>query len=270
MIPGLMVGHSTTLCAQALSESRTTDEMTFVLSPFAWALSAGARIDIDNRRITLNNGGADSIGSGDVAFASTLEIRPDRAAAIFGIIYSSVADSHAVQSGPAASAVVGQALSRSLVLDPMISYRVADRERATVDLMVGVRITFFKSTFEGGGPDGSAAVSTDWGAAIVGARLAVRFTSKTFATVNADAGGAWPDALGSARTWHVEGMGGWRFSSRGSIVVGYKRLFNYRRDNSLEANIEGRGILAGVRVLVTKTRLSSSQLAGFPSRPIRP
>lgn len=113
---------------------------------------------------------------------------------------------------------------KETVITPEVGYRVFKHERATIDLLGGVRIWHVKShlTFQPRIlPLVDVEGSKTWADPIVGARSTVKLSPRTFALGEFDAGGF---GVGSNFTGQLFGGAGFQLKPRIALVGGYRYL----------------------------------------------
>ena len=225
------------------------EQAAITLAPYVWPAGLSGTVSIDPNSSSPNAGLTAPVDLRYLSAGLLTEIRIGPASAI---VDASLTPSGArEQTAEGSVAGLSPVVTRSLVVDSIISYRVAKTERLGFGLLAGVRIMHVSTSVAfAPTPDAEpSAIADTWSGGILGARFGWRFSPRWFAHVRADAGGAFPDELGSSRTWEVEGVVGWRIAAHAALVAGYKDLRDETHDHGRELDLSQRGVIVGIRIL---------------------
>ena len=237
--------------AQPAAGPSDQERVAITIAPYLWLASLNGTVGVDSGSSSPNAGLSAPLNLTYFAACLLSEIRIGPASAIVDAAFTPVGARQQTTAGSGGGVSAPTPVTRSLVVDSMISYRVVKTERLALGLLGGVRIMHVTtSVVFAPSPDTVATeISDTWSGGILGARLGWHFSPRWFAHVKADAGGALPDELGSNHTWAVEGVVGWRVSSRASLVVGYRNLREETHDHSQALALTERGAIVGIRIL---------------------
>jgi hypothetical protein len=220
--------------------------VTASIASYLWVTGFTGTIDVVDRVALVNATRTGAPSAAKLASCAALELRAGRTAMVVDLTYATLADvGGADASGREASPA--NVVVRSLTLGSLIGYRVVDASRATVDLLVGVRIVHFGPSLSGAGST-SADLTDTWAESIGGARVELRGGDAWSLVFHNDAGGKAADIFGSSLSWHAEALARWRFSTHASVVGGYKRLYIRRHWQPLFFDGAEHGVSIGLLV----------------------
>lgn len=206
---------------------------SFALSPYLWAPGIKSSVDTAWGGVGVDKDTSDVLSSLDLALMGALEARHGRWGLIADFFYARLSESRATPLGllfaRARMEVEAKAMSA------YVAYRVADNERAAIDLMAGLRLSGIDldlTLSPGRLPRQSLGLSETWVDPVIGARTRIALGDQWFATVFADIGGAGGD---SDLTWQLFASLGYQLSPRWSVQGGWRYF-------SAEKEIDGRDV----------------------------
>ncbi|HWC77791.1 MAG TPA: hypothetical protein VG778_10025 [Blastocatellia bacterium] len=196
-----------------------SDGWAFQLSPYIFmpAIKGTAGVgaftaDVDARFV-------DIIDEANFAFMAAFEARKNKFMILTDMMYINLSDS-AGTPGPLFSSV--KVDFKAFILDPEVGYRVVEKERASLDLLGGIRYWHLKTTLDfraGILPERQEERSKNWVDVIGGVRGRARLSTRWFLTGKADLGGG-----GSDFSWQLFGGAGVDVNRRVSLIFGYRHL----------------------------------------------
>jgi len=225
------------------------ERVAITLAPYAWLASLNGTVSVDPDSSSPNAGLSAPVDLRYFGACLLTEIRIGPASAVVDAAFTPAGAREQTTEGSAGGR--STSVSRSLVVDSLISYRIAKTERLAVGLLAGVRIMHVSTSVAfAPTPDAEpSAIADTWSGGILGARFGWHFSPRWFFHVRADGGGAFPDELGSSQTWDAEAVVGWRVASHAALVAGYKDLHDETHDHGRVLALTQRGAIVGIRIL---------------------
>lgn len=212
------------------SQTASSDEWQFQLTPYLWIASISGRGGIGNLVVDTDTSVTDTGVELNFGFMGTFEARKDKFVFLTDLQYSDLATEKG-NPGPLFSST--RASFKTFVLDPEVGYRILDNERgAFVDVLGGIRYWHLNGTIDfraGILPAARASRSRSWVDGVVGLRGKAALSERWFVAGKADLGGG-----GSNFTYQLFGGVGVNVGKRLALIGGYRDLsVNYNKDGFL-------------------------------------
>lgn len=230
--PSLTPPAKRTAPATAAAASRpqgSSDEWQFMVAPYLWLAGMSGTVGVGDITTDIDPSASDLLDALNFGFMGTFEARKNRFMLITDLMYISLEETQDL-SGPLFSAL--QANLKTFMLSPVVGYRLAEKEGASLDALVGIRFwhTSTRLELEPGLLAGRVGESSkNWADVIAGLRGQVHL-SRIFSLIGrGDAGGG-----GSDLTYQLLGGVGVDVGKSATMFVAYRYLyFKYTRGNSL-------------------------------------
>ena len=219
---------------------------SFALSPYLWAPGIKSSVDTVWGSVEVDKDTGDVLSSLDLAFMGALEARNGRWGLIADLFYADLSESRATPLGLLFSRARMEVEAKAM--SAYVAYRVADDERAAIDLMAGLRVSAIDldlTLSPGRLPRQRLGVSETWVDPVIGARARVALGDKWFATVFGDVGGAGGD---SDLTWQLFASIGYQIDPRWSVQGGWRWFSAEKEIDGLDVETDFSGPLLGLTV----------------------
>jgi hypothetical protein len=211
------------------SQGASSDKWEFMVAPYLWMAGIGGTLGVGDVTTEVDPSFSDILDSLSFGFMGVFEARKNRFMLITDLLYISLEETKS-SSGPLFSAL--RAESKTFMLSPVVGYRLAEKEGASLDAIVGIRFwhTSTRLELEPGLLAGRVADnSKNWADVIGGLRGQVHLTRIFSLMGRVDLGGG-----GSDFTYQLFGGVGIDVSKSISLFAGYRYLhINYDRDDFL-------------------------------------
>lgn len=215
--------------AAASRAQGSSDKWVFVVAPYLWLAGMDGTVGVGDFTTDIDPSASDLLNALNFGFMGTFEARKNKFMLITDLMYISLEETKDT-SGPLFSAL--KANLKAFMLSPVAGYRLAEKEGASLDAIVGIRFwhTSTRLELEPGLLAGRVADSSkNWADVIGGLRGQVHL-SRIFSVIGrGDAGGG-----GSDLTYQLFGGIGIDVSKSASLFAGYRYLYmKYTREESL-------------------------------------
>lgn len=220
---------------------------SFALSPYLWAPGIKSSVDTAWGSVEVDKDTGDVLSSLDLAFMGALEARNGRWGLIADLFYAKLSESRATPLGLLFSRARMEVEAKAM--SAYAAYRVAENERASIDLMAGLRLSAMDLDLRlspGLLPRQRLGLSETWVDPVIGARARVALGDKWFATVFGDVGGAGGD---SDLTWQLFASIGYQIDPRWSVQGGWRYFSAEKEIEGLDVKTDFNGPLLGLTVL---------------------
>lgn len=211
------------------TQAPPSDEWEFMFAPYLWIAGIGGTLGVGDITTEVDASFSDILDSFSFGFMGVFEARKNRFMLITDLLYISL-DKRETTSGPLFSALTAE--SKTFMLSPVVGYRLAQKEGASLDALLGIRFwhTSTRLELEPGLLAGRVAESSkNWADVIAGLRGQVHL-NRIFSLIGrVDLGGG-----GSDFTYNLFGGVGIDVSESVSLFAGYRYLhIKYNRDDFL-------------------------------------
>jgi hypothetical protein len=224
--------------------AKTEDrEWEVILTPYIWIAGTNGNIGIPrgDSEIEIDKSFADTLGNLKFAFMGTLDVRHDRLVAMTDVIFLSVGAKADSVRNP--QFFEGKFDASVLVTTAAVGYRVLDRDRLFVDLLVGARYTGLDVKLELEGPlqTREAKASPSSIAPLFGARAQLPISHNLALVLYGDAGG-----FGGADVkWQAAGTMQWDISQHWRLIGGYRHMAIHHDKSRFEFDVALSGPVLG-------------------------
>ena len=211
------------------SPQASSDKWEFMFAPYLWLAGINGTVGVGDVTTDIDPSFSDILDSLNFGFMGVFEARKNRFMVITDLLYISLEETQDTP-GPLFSALTAN--SKTFMLSPVVGYRLAEKEGASLDAIVGIRFwhTSTRLEFEPGLLAGRVADSSkNWADVIAGLRGQVHLTRAFSLIGRGDLGGG-----GSDFTYQLFGGVGIDVSKSASLFAGYRYLdIKYTRGDFL-------------------------------------
>ena len=123
--------------AQDRADRDADETVTAAITPYMWVTGFNGTIDVVDR-VSVDAAPTGAFASSQFGSCAAFELRAGRAAVLIDMTFATLTDAATASAAPKLTVAV-----RSLTLGSLIGYRVVNAGRASLDLLVGVRIVRF-------------------------------------------------------------------------------------------------------------------------------
>lgn len=215
--------------ALSSAQAPSSDKWEFMVAPYLWMAGISGTLGVGDVTTEVDPSFSDILNSLSFGFMGVFEARKNRFMLITDLMYISL-EERKTTPGPLFSAL--KAESKTFMLSPVVGYRLAEKEGASLDAIVGIRFwhTSTRLELEPGLLAGRVADSSkNWADVIAGLRGQVHLTRIFSLMGRVDLGGG-----GSDFTYQLFGGVGIDVSKSISLFAGYRYLhIKYTRDDFL-------------------------------------
>ena len=224
------------------------DEWSLNISPYIWGAGLEGSIASFPRApaADVDVSFSDILKNLDMAGMAIVELRYQRVAAYMDLIYTSVS---ADQETPLGILFSDVELESDIFIGTFGgAYRPIETERASLDLLAGVRVWSVDTVLElegGALPDQKFEHGENWIDPIIGLHGYYQFANGIFLTSLAQVGGF---GVGSDLTWDSFAGVGYRFNDSVSAIAGYRHLEVDYEHNGFVFDVEMSGPVIGMTI----------------------
>ena len=206
--------------AAAQAPARTTDDWTFVASPYVWFTGLSGEVTLPRGLESFNADFGDLFEAMKFSFMGLFEARRQNFSLVLDLMYINQQQGVPVPGFGEYSG--GSARLRTTQASAIGLYTLLDQPSARFELGGGLRAWWMNTEIRldpGALPGRSADQTTNWVDPIIAARASVRLNDRLSLTGYGDIGGF---GVGSEFTWQAMATLDWRISDRISASVGYR------------------------------------------------
>ncbi|HWO02986.1 MAG TPA: hypothetical protein VNS63_27340 [Blastocatellia bacterium] len=225
-------GNPTAPSTEPAAASRpqgSSDKWEFMIAPYLWLAGINGTVGVGDLTTDIDPSVSDILNKLNFGFMAIFEARKNRLMIITDLLYISLEETKAT-SGPLFSSLTVK--SKTFMLSPVVGYRLAEKEGASLDAIVGIRFWHTSSDLilePGLLPGREREGSKNWVDVIGGLRGQAHF-SRLFSVIGrGDFGGG-----GADYTYQLFGGLGIDVSKSISLFAGYRYLYiKYTRGDFL-------------------------------------
>ncbi|HSO74071.1 MAG TPA: hypothetical protein VLU47_04475 [Blastocatellia bacterium] len=215
--------------ASSRSQAPSSDKWQFMVAPYLWIASISGELGVGDVTTEVDPSFSDILDSLNFGFMGVFEARKNKFMLITDLFYISLEETKSA-SGPLFSALTAE--SKTFMLSPVVGYRLAEKEGASLDALVGIRFwhTSTRLELEPGLLAGRVRDNSKNWADVIGGLRGQAHLTRIFSLIGrGDLGGG-----GSDFTYHLFGGVGIDLSESVSLFAGYRYLhIKYDRDDFL-------------------------------------
>jgi hypothetical protein len=215
--------------ASSRTQAPSSDKWQFMVAPYLWIAGIGGTLGVGDITTEVDASFSDILDSFSFGFMGVFEARKNKFMLITDLLYIRLEETKSA-SGPLFSALTAE--SKTFMLSPVVGYRLAEKEGASLDALIGIRFwhTSTRLELEPGLLAGRVREnSKNWADVIGGLRGQVHLTRIFSLIGRVDLGGG-----GSDFTYNLFGGVGIDVSKSVSLFAGYRYLhIKYDRDDFL-------------------------------------
>ena len=215
---GVLALSATSAAAQA--PARTTDDWTFVASPYVWFSGLGGEVTLPRGSDSFNADFGDILETLKFSFMGLFEARRQNFSLVFDLMYINQQQGVPVPDNGAFTG--GSSRLKTTEASAIGLFTLLEQPGGRFELGGGLRawrMTTEINLDSGLLPGRSADETTSWVDPIIAARGSLRLNDRLSLTGYGDIGGF---GVGSELTWQVMATLDWRFSDTFSASLGYR------------------------------------------------
>ena len=221
--------HLTPEPATSSSQAGSSDKWQFMFAPYLWLAGIKGTLGVGDVTTDIDPSASDLLDSLNFGFMGTFEARKNKFMVITDLMYLSLEKTKDT-TGPLFSALTAK--SKTFMLSPVVGYRLAEKEGASLDAIVGIRFWHTSTRLELAPRLLAGRVresSKNWADVIAGLRGQAHLTRIFSLIGRGDFGGG-----GSDFTYQLFGGVGIDVSKSASLFLGYRYLdIKYTREDFL-------------------------------------
>ena len=206
--------------AAAQTPPRTTDEWTFIASPYVWFSGLGGEVTLPRGSESFNADFGDIFESMKFSFMGLFEARRGNFSIVTDLMYLNLQQGIPVPGQGAYSG--GSSRVETTEVSVIGLFTVLEQPAGRFELGGGLRAWWMNTEIKldpGRLPGRSADSTTNWVDPVLAARASLRLNDRWSLTGYGDIGGF---GVGSEFTWQAIATLDWRISDRFSASVGYR------------------------------------------------
>jgi hypothetical protein len=202
--------------------SSKSDNWQFQFTPYVWFPSVDGKLNVAGRDVPFDASFRDIFDNLNFAFMTAVEARKGRWGIGADLMYINL-DSQNTYAAPSAFSS-SKVSNKMFMLGPEVFFRVAENEKASMDVLAGFRYWHNTLDFDltaGILPGTGQSRPRNWVDPLVGTRIKLHSASGWSLTLNGDVGGF---GAGSDFAWQTYGGIGKDFKKRFTFLFGYRAL----------------------------------------------